>query len=72
MKLELVSAQIGFVLASVIAKLQTAFAGAARVMREALRPRPCSIGGLGSHDRSATGPPQRGRHRTPRTRDGRL
>lgn len=31
LKLELVSAQIGFVLASVIAKLQTAFAGAARV-----------------------------------------
>jgi hypothetical protein len=35
------------VLASVIPKLQMAFAGAARVMREALRPRPCSIvGGL--------------------------
>jgi hypothetical protein len=47
LKLGLVSAQNGFVLAGVIAKLQTVFAGAAKGMREALRPRPGSIvGGL--------------------------
>ncbi len=43
LKLTLVSGQIGFVLAGVIAKLKTVLASAAKVMREALRPRPCSI-----------------------------
>jgi putative transposase len=47
LRLGLVFGQIGLVLAGVIAKLQTVFAGAAKVVREALRPRPCSIvGGL--------------------------
>ena len=49
LKLTLVSGQIGFVLAGVIAKLKTVLASAAKVMREALRPRPCSsVGGLAS------------------------
>jgi len=43
LKLTLVSGQIGFVLAGVVTKLKTVFASAAKVMREALRPRPCSI-----------------------------
>jgi hypothetical protein len=43
----LVSGQIGFVLAGVIAKLRLAFAATAKAIREALRPRPRSIvGGL--------------------------
>ncbi len=43
----LVSAQIGFVLAGVIAKSRTVLVGVAKAIREALRPRPCSIvGGL--------------------------
>jgi hypothetical protein len=43
----LVSAQIGLVPAGVFAKLQTVFAGVAEAIREALRPRRCSIvGGL--------------------------
>jgi hypothetical protein len=49
LKLGLVSGQIGLVLvlAGAIAKLQTVFAIVAKVMREALRPRPCSVvGGL--------------------------
>jgi len=49
LKLEVVSEQIGLVLAGVITKLKTVFASAVKVMREALRPRPCSIvGGLAS------------------------
>jgi putative transposase len=43
LKLGLASGQIGLVLTGVIAKLQTVFAGAAKAIREALRPRPCSI-----------------------------
>jgi hypothetical protein len=43
LKLTLVSGQIGLVIAGVIDKLKTVFASAAKVMREALRPRPCSI-----------------------------
>jgi putative transposase len=47
LKLGLVLKQIGLVLAGVIAKLQTVFAGAAKTIREAPRTRPCSIvGGL--------------------------